>query len=142
MKKKVVIYLKDSSTRKKEEGQVITNQKEKIIQFCKATNHDVVEIFEEDSSALDLVNRTKYQELKNFLQNNKDTINKVIVLRWHRISRNHNEVLKEINWFKKFDVEVNAVEQWIDWDTPESKILMKLYNITPEVESDNTPTTA
>jgi site-specific DNA recombinase len=136
MKKKVVIYVRLSTTRQKEEGYSIDAQKEKITQFCHAAGHEVVAIFEEDFSARDLMSRPKYQELKNFVRNNEEKISNVFVLSWNRLCRNVSEALEEIEWFKKFGVEVNAVEQWLDWSVPDSKILLNIYLITPEIEND------
>jgi site-specific DNA recombinase len=136
MKKKVIIYVRVSTTRQKQEGFSIESQKKKIIQFCNAANYEVVAIFEEDFFAKDLMSRPQYQQLKNFVKNSEEKISNVFVLRWDRLCRNQSEALNEIKWFKDFGIEVNAIEQWIDLSVPEAKILLSIYTATPNEETD------
>ena len=59
-----------------------------------------------------------------------------MVLRWDRFSRNAPEAYNTINRLAKLGIEVNAIEQPIDFSVPEQKMMLSFYLTIPEVEND------
>lgn len=59
-----------------------------------------------------------------------------MVVRWDRFSRNAPEAYNMITKLAKMGIEVNAIEQPIDFDIPEQKMMLSFYLTIPEVEND------
>ncbi len=59
-----------------------------------------------------------------------------MVLRWDRFSRNAPEAYNMIARLAKMAIEVNAIEQPIDFSIPEQKMMLSFYLTIPEVEND------
>jgi DNA invertase Pin-like site-specific DNA recombinase len=54
-------------------------------------------------------------------------IDQLLVVRWDRFSRNAPESRRLLNEFQKLGIKVNAVEQPIDFDHPEQKLMLAFY---------------
>lgn len=59
-----------------------------------------------------------------------------MVVRWDRFSRNAPEAYNMIARLAKLGIEVNAIEQPIDFTIPEQKMMLSFYLTIPEVEND------
>ena len=58
------------------------------------------------------------------------------ITRWDRFSRNVEEAYRIIREFRDLGVEINAVEQPLDFSQPDSKVMLAVYLVIPEVEND------
>ena len=87
----------------------LSYQEEKMIKHCKENNYNIIKSFKEVYSGKDF-NRPEWQSLKLFLKKNKGSINKILVLRSDRFSRNYIEAYNELELLKKLDVVVEIVE--------------------------------
>jgi len=91
--------------------------------------------FSEDYSAKTF-NRPTFNNLLSFLKQNKGKINKLVFLKWDRFSRNSIEALMTIQKLGNLGVVCEAVEQPLDMNIPENKLLQMIYLATPEIEND------
>ena len=71
-----------------------------------------------------------------FIKANKGLVQKLLVVRWDRFSRNAPEAYNMIARLAKMGIEVNAIEQPLDLGIPENKIMLAFYLAAPEVEND------
>lgn len=110
-------------------------QEDSIKKWCQSNNVDVVKVFREDHSAKDF-NRPEWKELKKFAKANRNEIDMLLVTTWDRFSRNTTDAFNELSEFKKIAIEVQAILQPIDFNIPESKILLSIYLTLPEVDND------
>jgi DNA invertase Pin-like site-specific DNA recombinase len=130
--KAVVVYTRVSTKDQKDFGNSLTVQTNRIVDFCKSHEMNVLKVFSEDYSAKDF-NRPAYKALKEYVKSNK--VDYVLVQKWDRFSRNVGRALLVIEQFKKLGVEVNCVENWIEYDAPDHIVLLSLFLSTPEAEN-------
>ncbi len=130
--KNVLAYCRVSTKDQKDFGNSLTVQKNRIIEFCRSHEMNILKIFSEDYSAKNF-NRPSFKELKAFVKANK--VDYVIVHKWDRFSRNLWRALRVIEDFKKLGIEINSVESWIEYDTPDHIIMLGMYLSTPEAEN-------
>ena len=71
-----------------------------------------------------------------FLKKNKQFADLLLFLKWDRFSRNAPEAYNMISVLGKHRIEAQAIEQPLDLNVPENKIMLALYLTTPEVEND------
>jgi len=62
----------------------------------------------------------------------------ILCLRWDRFSRNQYDAMTTIKTLKKLGVSVKTVEQQLDLNNPDNKILLSMYLTLPEVETTRT----
>lgn len=80
-------------------------------------------------------NRPVFQELKAFAKANRNKIDYILVQKWDRFSRNVGKALLMIDAFKRMGIEVNCIENWIDYDAPDHIVILSIYLSTPEAEN-------
>ena len=59
----------------------------------------------------------------------------LLVHKWDRYSRNIGEAYQYIDMFKGFGVEVNSIQEWIDYDVPQQYLMLAVYLGVGEVEN-------
>lgn len=72
----------------------------------------------------------------DFLRRNKNSIDYIYFLKWDRFSRNAPEAYAELAKLKKLGVEARAMEQPLDLEIPEQKVMLAIYLTAPEVDND------
>jgi len=132
--KRVVIYIRVSSKEQKDFGNSLSVQLKRIKEFCVLYGMDVVIVFEEDFSAKNFA-RPEFQKLKTYVKANKNNIDYILVQKWDRFSRNIGKAISMIEYFKRQGVEVNSIENWIDYSVPDHIILLAMFLATPEAEN-------
>jgi len=133
----VIVYTRVSTDEQAAKGTSLPFQKERLHQFCEVAGNNVVACFTEDYSAKNFEDRPEFNKLLAFLKESKSIIiDKLLVLRWDRFSRNAPEAYNMIKTLTKMGVEVNAIEQPIDFSIPEQKMMLSFYLTIPEIEND------
>src|SRR5690606_17061323 len=132
--KKTLIYTRVSTKDQKDFGHSLMAQKKALSHFCNSNEIEIIESFEEDYSAKNF-NRPVFSKLKDFAKANKGKINYLLVQKWDRFSRNVGHGLTTIDFFKKLGIEINCIENWIDYDSPDHIVMLSLYLSTPEAEN-------
>lgn len=135
MKKKGILYIRVSTDEQAEKGYSLADQEERLIRHCERNSIEPIAIYREDYSAKTL-NRPSLTVLREYVKQNKHDIDQVIFVKWDRFSRNIRDSYYLIDEFKKMAVETCAIEQPLDLNVPESKIMLAIYVATPEVEND------
>ena len=132
--KAAILYRRVSTSEQKKHGHSLSEQKHRLLEFCDNNSIKVLKEFEEDYSAKDF-NRPEFTKLVEFVKKNNKRIDYLLVPKWDRFSRNVSEALNYINFFESVGVEVNAIDEWIDYED-ENQFLMLNLNLTmPEVEN-------
>jgi site-specific DNA recombinase len=133
--KKVVIYTRVSTDDQAANGFSLPHQFKRLNDFCLSMNWTVVKHFQDDYSAKTF-DRPEYLKLEQFCKANKKDIDLVLFTRWDRFSRQCEFALAKIRIFQKMGIEVNACENYIDYSSPEHKIMLTIFLSNPEVEND------
>ena len=111
-------------------------QEQRLTEYCQRNGYSVVLNLKEDHSAKDFEHRPVWQSLCSIVKKNKTIIRKVLILRWDRFSRNHEEAMSTIKEFKKLGIEINAIEQPIDFMDLNAKLPLMLALLLPEMDND------
>lgn len=131
-----VLYCRVSTDNQADNGHGRDHQEEVLKTKCGIKKYGITRQFLEDYSAKDF-NRPEWIKLEKFVKANKGKIKRVLFTKWDRFSRNMEEALRVIKLFRSWGVTLNAVEQPLDLEDPNNKVMLAMYLIMPEVENDN-----
>ena len=132
--KRAILYRRVSTTKQKETGNSLNSQKDQLRSFCNDKEIQIIQEFEEDFSAKDF-NRPEWNKLNKYAKANYREIDLLLVVNWDRFSRNTLEALNTIDTFSKINIEVNSINNWIDYQDPTQKFIQLMYLGMPEVDN-------
>lgn len=135
MKKNVIIYIRVSTEEQAKSGFSLNYQEMVAKAYCKANEYNVLQIVREDYSAKTF-NRPEWLKIMAYLRANKRSVDAIICLRWDRFSRSLEESLSMLRQLRSMGVKLETVEQQLDMDNPDNKVLLSLFLTLPEVEND------
>lgn len=134
MKLKAILYTR-VSTDEQNNGYSPADQKERLIKYCDQNNIEIVGFYHDDESGKSF-NRPKWLEIMSFLKKNRGVVDLLLFIKWDRFSRNVAEAYITINALQKYGVEPQAIEQPLNFEIPEQKIMLAIYLAAPEVDND------
>ena len=125
--KNAIIYCR-VSTEEQEKGSSLNWQEDYLKRYCEMKKYNVIGVYKEDKSAKSgFKKRTVFQELMKFCKAHKHEVDYVFVYRWDRYSRHLKEALINLDYFEQLNIEVNSVEQHIDFNAPDYITMLSLY---------------
>lgn len=133
---KVILYCRVSTDEQAEKGHSIKQQEESLTSYCKKMQYDVIKVYKEDHTAKNF-NRPEWRELKTFVKANKNQIAKILYTRWDRFSRSSEQAYPVLAEFRRMGIELNAIEQLLDFSQSSNKVLLALHLAQGEIERDN-----
>ena len=134
MKKRAIIYTR-VSTDEQNNGYSPSDQKDKIYKYCENQDIEIVGFYHDDESGKSF-NRPEWKNIIQFIKKNKNYVDNILFLKWDRFSRNVAEAYIAIRDLKKLGVEPQSIEQPLDLEIPESKLMLAVYLAAPEVDND------
>ena len=132
--RKAILYFR-VSTDEQADGYSLRHQEERLRNYCEMQNISVVATYTEDFSAKTF-DRPEFQKFLLFVKKNKSTVDLLLFTKWDRFSRNAGDAYSMISQLKKLRVEPQAIEQPLDLNIPENKMMLAFYLAAPEVEND------
>jgi site-specific DNA recombinase len=135
MSKRAILYIRVSTDEQADKGYSLAYQEDRLRSYCQINNIEPVSVFQEDHSAKTF-NRPTFKEMMAFAKKNRATIDYLLVIKWDRFSRNTKDSYHMIHEFDKLGIEVRAIEQHLDLNIPEAKLMLAFYLASPEVEND------
>jgi site-specific DNA recombinase len=135
MIKKAILYIRVSTDEQAEKGYSLAHQEERLRKYCDINDIEVVGFYKEDHSAKSF-ERPQFKKLLELLKKNKNYANLLLFTKWDRFSRNAGDAYRMINILNKFGVEPQGIEQQLDFNVPENKLMLAFYLAAPEVEND------
>ena len=130
----VIIYTRVSTDEQAEKGYSLRDQKAKLENYCTDKGFVIIKHFQDEHSAKTF-ERPEYQKMLEFIRANKGFVDKILVQKWDRFSRNLSGALNMITLLRSLKIEVEAIEQPLDNDIPENLIMQAIYLATPQVEN-------
>ncbi len=130
-----MIYIRVSTDEQAERGYSQRDQEERLRTYCQINDIEIKAAFKEDHSAKDF-NRPEFKKLMQFARDNKRDIDLLLFTKWDRFSRNATHAYEKLSAFDSLGVIVQAIEQPLDLDVPENKLMLAFYLAAPEVEND------
>ncbi len=134
MKRKAILYTR-VSTDEQNNGYSPSDQKDKLYRYCENNNIEVVGFYHDDESGKSF-DRPEWIKIMKFIKKNRGQVDNIIFLKWDRFSRNVAEAYIAIRDLKMLGVEAQSIEQPLDFEIPESKIMLAIYLAAPEVDND------
>ncbi|MEP7374741.1 MAG: recombinase family protein, partial [Chitinophagaceae bacterium] len=135
MKQRAFLYVRVSTDEQAEKGYSQKHQDDRLKQYCAFTNIEIAGVYWEDYSAKTF-DRPEFKKLLAHLKKHRNSADLLLFLKWDRFSRNIAEAYAMINQLNKLGIEPQAIEQPLDLDIPENKIMLAFYLAAPEVEND------
>ncbi|WP_369014763.1 recombinase family protein [Flavobacterium anhuiense] len=130
-----VLYIRVSTDEQAVKGYSQRSQAERLVKYCSLHNIEVFDTVFEDFSAKTF-NRPQWMKFFETLKTKNTKINLVVFTSWDRFSRNIADAYSMIQKLRKFGITPHAIDQPIDLEIPESKIMLAMYLATSEVEND------
>jgi site-specific DNA recombinase len=129
------IYVRVSTDEQKRKGYSLVEQEERLLNHCEINNIKVKGVFREDFSAKDF-NRPEWKRLIKVIKRNKHKPpENILFLKWDRFSRNIEFAYQMIGVLKELNVRAMAIDQQIDFEVPESIVMLAVYLSIPEAEN-------
>lgn len=133
--KSAYLYIRVSTDEQKRKGYSLPEQEDRLIKYCEFNNIQIEGIYREDFSAKNF-NRPTWKKLISTLRKNKSKKpGNILFVKWDRFSRNIEYAYEMIGILRKLNVMVTAVDQPIDFDIPESSVMLAVYLSIPEAEN-------
>lgn len=126
--KNIILYLR-VSTDEQADGCSLDMQELYLKRYCNSNDCNIIDIYKEDYSAKHYdMRRPEMAKMYEYCKKHKGKVDKILFLRWDRYSRN---VEFAFAYKRKFNdelgVEINAIENPIDFTATEWSTLLALY---------------
>ena len=129
------IYVRVSTDEQKRKGFSLIEQEERLLNHCVQNNIKGKGVFPEDFSAKDF-NRPEWKRLINVIRRNKHRPSEnILFLKWDRFSRNIEFAYQMIGVLKELNTRAMAIDRPIDFEIPESIVMLAVYLSIPEATS-------
>jgi site-specific DNA recombinase len=129
------LYIRVSTDEQAERGYSQRDQEERLRKYCSIQNIEIRDVIYEDHSAKTFIRPAWTKFLAN-IRKKRFEIDRILFIKWDRFSRNTGDAYQMISILRKLGVEPQAIEQPLDMDIPENKIMLAFYLAAPEVEND------
>lgn len=108
---------------------------EPSLKYCEINNIRIRKTIYEDHSAKTFI-RPQCQGLLLNLRKQRGKVDLILFIKWDRFSRNAPDAYQMIDTLKILSVEPQAIEQPLDKEVPENKMMLAIYLTAPEIEND------
>ena len=134
--KNVIIYCRVSSDEQKK-GSSLEVQEERLVRECQRRKYNIIDIPHwEDESGKTFVKRPVMSNILQYIKKHSNDVDMLLCLRWNRFSRKLSQATNKIDELReKYDVEVNTIEEPINYDSALWTTQIGMY--IGQAESDN-----
>ncbi len=133
-KDNAIIYARVSTDEQANRGYGIENQEMVAKNYVRRKGYNLLSVIKEDFSAKTF-NRPEWQKLIDYIKSNKGLVQRIVVLKWDRFSRNIIDTLEMTRKLRKMGVTVDCIEQPIDYDNPDALISFAISAAVSETEN-------
>lgn len=135
--KHYVVLTRCSTEEQRKKGASHESQLREIINHSRLEKFKLIKKYSETISGWKNVNRGTLDKIYNFCLHNP-TVSYLIIQKWDRFYRNSERAWYWIKRFKDINVEINAAEQWINYEAGSINTILGVYIGQAADESDNT----
>ncbi|RMH39187.1 MAG: recombinase family protein, partial [Alphaproteobacteria bacterium] len=132
--RRAVLYTRVSTDEQADRGFSLRDQEARLRTYCTRAGIEAVAHFQDDHSARTF-DRPAFRQLLAFLRAHRGRVDLLLVVKWDRFSRDDTGALGMIRTLEELGVEVQAIEQPIDWRVPEQRMMLAIYVTAPEIEN-------
>jgi site-specific DNA recombinase len=135
MKKTAYLYIRVSTDEQADTGYSQRYQEETLRRYCELQGITIKAVFFEDHSAKTF-QRPEWNKILLTIKKHRNAAELILFTKWDRFSRNAGDAYGMINTLNKQGVEPQAIEQPLNLEIPENKMMLAFYLAAPEVEND------
>jgi site-specific DNA recombinase len=129
------LYVRVSTDEQKRKGYSLPEQEDRLLKYCEYNNIKVKGIYREDFSAKSF-NRPEWKKLIAIIkQSSAKETNNILFVKWGRFSRNIEYAYEMIGILRKYNTTATAIDQPVDFEVPESSVMLAVYLAIPEAEN-------
>jgi site-specific DNA recombinase len=133
--KSAYLYVRVSTDEQKRKGYSLPDQEDRLIKYCESNGIEVQGIFREDFSAKNF-NRPEWKQLViTIKKKSAKKVDSILFVKWDRFSRNIEYAYEMIGLLRKYNVTAMAIDQPINFEIPESTVMLAVYLAVPEAEN-------
>lgn len=132
--KTAIIYTRVSTDEQADRGYSLLDQKARLEKYCELKGIEVLRHFTDDYSAKNF-NRPGFVDLLQYMKANKKLIDGLLFVNWSRFSRNTNDSYAMIDKLNRVGIIPQAIDQPLDMEVPENKLMLAFYLAAPEVDN-------
>ena len=123
----VIIYCRVSSD-EQAEGTSLDVQEERLTAYCERKGYNIIDVpHREDESAKTFERRPIIQGIMKYIRKHRGQVDKLLVLRWNRYSRDLFSACANMDSLRKLGVEVNSIEEPLDYASASWPTQLGLY---------------
>jgi len=130
------LYVRVSTDRKVAEGESLEEQEQRLREFCKARNWNIVKVYCEEGQSAKDTNRPKFKELLNDIENG--IIDTVVVKKLDRLSRSIIDFERIYNFFEKHNVDLVSLFENFDTTTAIGRAVVIIVMVFAQLEREQT----
>ena len=132
--KRVVSYVRVSSL-SQIDNTSIEDQQEKIDLYCKLNNYELVDDFKDEAkSAKDIDLRDDYNRMMEFIDNEENNIDAIIVYKSDRIHRRLKNLMIMIEHLQEKEISFISITEQFDTSTPQGMLFLQMLGSFAEFE--------
>ncbi len=132
--KTAILYTRVSTDEQADRGYSLLDQKARLEKYCELKGIEVLAHFTDDYSAKNF-NRPGFVDLLQYMKGNKKLIDGLLFVNWSRFSRNTNDSYAMIDKLNRVGIIPQAIDQPLDMEVPENKLMLAFYLASPEVDN-------
>lgn len=133
--KSAYLYMRVSTDEQKRKGFSLPEQEDRLLRYCELNGIAIKGIFREDFSAKDF-NRPEWKKLITVLKKNRNRPpENILFIKWDRFSRNIEYAYQMLGILRGLNTVPMAIDQPINFDIPESIVMLAVYLSIPEAEN-------
>ena len=123
----VIIYCRVSSD-EQVEGTSLDVQEERLKVYCERKGYNIIDIpHREDESGKTFEKRPIIQSIMKYIRSHKGQVDKLLVLRWNRYSRDLFSACENLGVLMRLGVEVNSIEEPLDYNSSSWPTQLGIY---------------
>lgn len=125
-KTKVITYVRVCTDKQASKRNSLSNQEEILKKYCDNKNYNVVKHYKDVCSGLDF-DRQEWNNLMDFVKNNKNATDLILISKWNRLSRNTEKTLEVVSKLSEMGIVVDSTEQPLDLTIADNKLMLLMY---------------
>ncbi len=134
--KTAVIYTRVSTEEQAKEGLSLDFQVNLLQRHSAISDTEIYKEFQDAGKSAKTFKRPAFQELLSYIKRHRKVIDQVLFTKWDRFSRNATDALNMIREIHALGIEVQAIQQPIDFSIAQNKFMLMFYLTEPEVNND------
>ncbi len=123
---KVITYGRVCTEPQDGKGNNLYNQEKILKEYCDNKNYNIVKHYEDVGSGLSF-DRSEWNNLMDYVKNNKNDVDLILISKWTRLSRNKEKTLAVVSKLSEMGVVVNSIEQPLDLTIKDNKLMLAVY---------------